>query len=127
MEEIFLRIFGNYTTVDLLSYAWFIFIGYAINALIETTGRDVKSNNTPRKWSWKFWTNDNWRRYIVTILSTYVLFRFNSEFNGDAITDFDAFVMGVLGDGIAATAKKRINALKPNRDKLKKEIEEDII
>jgi len=118
MEELFYRIFGDYTVIDLISYAWFMFIGYVIYALIETTGRDKESQKTPHKWSWKFWLNDNWRRYLVTILSTYVLFRFYTEFNGSSFSDFDAFTMGILGDGIAATAKKRIKPLAGNREKL---------
>jgi len=118
MEELFLRIFGDYTVIDLLSYAWFMFIGYVIYALIETTGRDANSVKTPKKWSWKFWANDNWRRYLVTILCTYALFRFYTEFNGTSFTDFDAFTIGILGDGIAATAKKRVKSLSANREKL---------
>lgn len=127
MEELFFRIFGDYTVIDLISYAWFMLIGYIIYALVETSGRDVNSVKTPRKWSWKFWAGDNWRRYLVTILCTYALFRFYTEFNGYAFTDFDAFMIGILGDGVAATAKKRIKGLNPNRDKLKKEVEKDII
>lgn len=118
MEELFYRIFGDYTVIDLISYAWFMVIGYVIYALIETTGRDLESKKTPKKWSWKFWIKDNWRRYLVTILSTYALFRFYSEFNGSVFTDFDAFTIGVLGDGIAATAKKRIKSLSANREKI---------
>lgn len=127
MDELFYRIFGDYTIIDIISYAWFMFIGYTIYALIETSGRNKESSNTPRKWSWKFWLNDNWRRYLVTILCTYVLFRFYTEFNGHSFTDFDAFTVGILGDGIAATAKKRIKSLSANREKLKRETKNNII
>lgn len=118
LEELFLRIFGDYTLVDLISYAWFIFIGYVIYALVETSGRDKESIKTPRKWSWKFWAGDNWKRYLLTILCTYALFRFYIEFNGTSFTDFDAFMIGVLGDGIAATAKRRIKSVSADRKKL---------
>lgn len=125
-EELLLRIFGDYTLVDLISYSWFILVGYGLYALIETTGRDVKSKNTPKKWSWNFWLRDNWRRYIVTILCTYALFRFYTEFNGTVFTDFDAFTIGVLGDGIAAVAKKRIKGLSNRNDYKDKENEQVI-
>ena len=127
MEELFFRIFGDYSLIDLLSYAWFMLIGYIIYALIETTGRNVESTKTPRKWSWRFWVGDNWRRYLITILCTYALFRFYTEFSGDTFTDFDAFMIGVMGDGIAATAKKRIKSIVGNREKLKSKVEGDII
>lgn len=126
MEELSLRIFGDYSLVDLLSYAWFMFIGYIIYALVETSGRDVNSPKTPRKWSWRFWVCDNWRRYLITILCTYALFRFYIEFNGTEFTDFDAFMIGVLGDGIANTVKKRIKVITGNRDKLTMDIENNV-
>ena len=118
MEELFVRIFGNYTMIDLISFAWFMLIGYFINALLETTGRDVESKKTPRKWSWEFWARDNWRRYIFTLLATYILFRFYVELIGHPFTDFEALLLGITGDGASATLKKRIGILSANRKKI---------
>ena len=118
MEELLLRIFGNYSVIDLLSFAWFMFIGYAIYSLVETTGRDIESSTTPKKWSWNFWLKDNMKRYITTILTTYIFFRFYIEFVGHPFSDFEALMIGLIGDGIGATAKKRIKALKADREKL---------
>ncbi len=118
MNEFLKHIFGDYTFVQLLSFGWFFFMGYLIYGLTETSGRDVQSKNTPVKWHWKFWFQDNWRRYITTILCTYVLFRFSIEFNGQPFRDFDALTLGLIGDGIAATLKNRVSALAGNREKL---------
>jgi len=123
IEEIFYRIFGNYELIDMISYAWFMVVGYIIYALIETSGRDKESKKTPRNWSWKFWVKDNWRRYLLTILCTYVLFRFYTEFTGSGFNDFDALTMGLLGDGIAATAKQRIKGISGDRKKMMNDIE----
>lgn len=121
MEEIILRIFGGYTMVDVVVFGWFIVIGFVINAWDETSLRDKKSKKTPRKWSWKFWFNDNWRRYIVSILSTYIFFRFYVEFVGHEITEIEAFMIGLIGDNIGSTAKERINMVKADRVRLLKE------
>lgn len=118
MEELLKIIFGDYTWVELFGFAWFLMIGYVIYGLTETTGRDAKSTHTPKKWSWKFWLADNWRRYLTTILFTYVFFRFYIEFVGHPLTYFEALMMGLIGDGVGATAKKRVNALKVDREKL---------
>lgn len=120
MEEIFLRIFGGYTYVDLIVFGWYMIIGYGIKALDETTLRDKKSKNTPIKWSWNFWFKDNWRRYVVTILSTYIFFRFYVEFIGHELTDIEAFMLGLAGDNVGASAKGRIRAVKADREKLLK-------
>jgi len=102
---------GGVTITQMIGYVWFFIIGYFIYGLTETSGRDIKSKNTPEKWSWKFWFLDNWRRYITTFLCTYVLFRFYTELSGHPFGYFDAVTLGLIGDGIAATMKKRINGI----------------
>ena len=118
MNELFKTIFGEYTTVQLLGYLWFFFIGYVIYFLSEASGRDVHSIHTPKKWNWKFWFFDNWRRYITTILCTYILFRFYIEICGHPFGNFDAVSLGLIGDGIAATVKRRVKAVGGDRDNL---------
>ena len=120
MGEIFEVIFGAYTWIQLFGFSWFLLIGYVIYGLNEATSRDVLSVKTPKKWKWKFWIRDNWRRYLVTILTTYIMFRFYIEFVGHEFTYFEALMMGLVGDGIGATAKKRVNIVKANREKLMK-------
>lgn len=118
MSEIFEVIFGTYTQVQLFGYLWFLIIGYIIYGLNETTSRDILSKVTPKKWKWLFWIKDNWRRYLVTILITYIMFRFYVEFVGHEFTNFEALMMGLIGDGIGATAKNRVVIVKANREKL---------
>jgi hypothetical protein len=130
MYELFEIIFGEGMTIyQLFGYLWFFVIGYLIYGLTETTGRDKFSNNTPRKWSWKFWFQDNWRRYLVTLLTTYVLFRFYNEISGHPFEYFDAVTLGLVGDGIGATVKKRVLDLRGEyRAKIMEDInQEDIV
>ncbi len=118
MGEFFRIIFGEYTWLELFGYGWFYIIGYIIYGLTEISGRDVDSPNTPKKWSWKFWFNDNWRRYIITILCTYIYFRFYTQLSGHPFGYFDAVAAGLIGDGIAATLKDRVKAIAGNREEL---------
>jgi hypothetical protein len=118
MNEFFKTILGNYTAVQLLGYLWFFVIGYIVYGLTETTGRDVESPNTPKKWNWKFWFYDNWRRYLTTILCSYILFRFYIEVSGHPFGNFDAVGLGLIGDGIAATLKERVKAIGADRKQL---------
>jgi len=122
MTEFFKTIFGEYNAVQLLGYLWFFFIGYVIYFLTEASGRDVQSEHTPVKWSWKFWFFDNWRRYLTTILCSYVLFRFYIEIAGHPFGNFDAVTLGLIGDGIAATVKKRVKGIAGDRETLTAQI-----
>jgi len=118
MNEIFEVIFGAYTWIQIFGFSWFLAIGYIIYGLNEASNRDKLSAKTPKKWKWRFWLKDNWRRYLVTFLSTYVMFRFYVEFVGHEFTYFEALMMGLIGDGIGATAKNKIKMVKANREKL---------
>jgi len=123
----FLKIvFGEFTLLEILGYFWFFIIGYLIYGLTEVSGRDVNSPNTPKKFSWKFWFYDNWRRYLTTILCTYVFFRFYNEISGHPFSNFDAVILGLIGDGVAARIKERVKFLgKENRKQLTQKIMEE--
>lgn len=124
MEEILMRIFGGYDFADLFVFGFYILIGFLIRAFDETSQRNKNSDKTPKKWSWKFWVNDNYKRYIVTILSTFIFFRFYVEFVGHDLTELEALMIGLIGDDIGLTAKERLGMFKSDRKKLLKEIEE---
>jgi len=118
MDEILKIILGDVTLYEMFGFIWFFIIGYLLYGLVEVTGRDKLSLNTPRKLSFKFWVQDNWRRYLTTIICTYILFRFYTEISGHPFTYFDAVTLGMIGDGIAATVKKRIKGMGVNREKI---------
>jgi hypothetical protein len=91
----------------------------------ETESRDVSSKNTPEKWNWKFWYYDNWRRYLTTIFITYVFFIFYDDIVGHPLTNYDALMIGLIGDGIGATAKKRFDVIKSDRKVLLTKFSDD--
>lgn len=111
-------VFGGYSLQAMLGYLWFFLIGYAIYGLNETKDRDTDSKNTPKEWSWRFWVGDNWKRYLVTVLSTYVMFRFYVEVVGHVFSDFEALMMGLIGDGIGDNAKRKVSGIAADRRKL---------
>lgn len=125
MDEIFSVIFGDITGVQLFGYVWFFLIGYLIYGLNETSSRNKDSKNTPKKWYWKFWIQDNWKRYLVTILCTYVLYMFNTVISGNEFSNFDAVSLGLIGDGIGATLKNRTIAIGANRKKIMSDYSKD--
>ena len=125
MNEIFKIIFGDYTFIQLFGYMWFFIIGYVIYALTEVIGRDKSGIDTPVKWNFKFWFKDNWRRYLGTFLSTYIYFRFYIQFVGHPLANFDAFTIGLVGDGIGALLKSKIKVFSADRKQLMIEYKSD--
>ncbi|HPC09448.1 MAG TPA: hypothetical protein PLN85_00040 [archaeon] len=125
MKELIRVLFGDYTWIQLFGYGWFFLVGYFLYSLVETTGRDIHSKNTPKKWNWKFWFYDNWKRYLSTFLSTYILFRFYNEVSGHEFGYFDAVSLGLIGDGIGATLKRRTKSIGADRKKLLDELSKE--
>lgn len=125
MNEFFTILFGDHSIAQLMAFVVFFIIGYIIYGLIETTGRDKLSHKTPRRWSWEFWFKDNWRRYLLTILCSYIFFRFYTELSGHPFGNFDAVTLGLLGDGLGATIKKRIKAIHGDREELTMKIKRE--
>ena len=126
MGVFFKIIFGDFTWLQLFAYAWFFVIGYLIYGLTEVTGRDIASPNTPKKWSWKFWFYDNWRRDLTTLLCSYVFFRFYNEISGHPFGYIDAVTLGMIGDGVAVTIKERVKGFgAANRDELTLKIKKE--
>jgi len=118
LEELMQIIWGDFTIIEMIGYIWFFVIGYVIYGLNETTARDVNSGKTPKKWSWKFWFHDNWRRYLTTLLCTYILFRFYNEISGHDFGYFDAVTMGMIGDGVSVAIVSRVKGLGSDRNAL---------
>lgn len=121
MSELFKTLFGNYTCIQMLGYLWFFIIGYVIYGLSEVSGRNVYSPKTPRKWSYKFWFLDNWRRYVTTLLSTYIIFRFYIEICGHELSYMEVMMLGLLGDGVSKKLKDRVSIISANREELMKQ------
>ena len=115
MKEIF---FNGYELIQVFGFLIFFIIGYLIYALDETSGRDRLSIRTPKKFSFKFWFGDNWRRYLVTILTTYIFFRFYIEFTGHPLSYFECVMIGMIGDGIGKKIKTKVKFTQANRTKL---------
>lgn len=125
MDEILRVIFGSYTFIQLFGFVWFFCIGFLIYGLNETDGRDKKSRNTPVKWNWKFWFKDNWKRYLLTILTTYIMFMFYKELVGHDFTNYEAMLLGIVGDGVGAMGKRRISKVRGDREALMNELDEN--
>lgn len=64
----------------------FALLGVALNALLKAAKRDPMSSNSPVEFSWKFFWNDNVKRFlrssITTIIVIFLSLRFFREITG---------------------------------------------
>jgi hypothetical protein len=121
MKDLLTAMFGTYSGSQMLGYLWFFIIGYIIYGLNETTGRDIESSNTPRKWNWKFFWKDNIKRYVLTLLTTYIIFRFYTNLSNQPLDYFNCFLIGYIGDSASKYLKDRVGFIQSNREELMKQ------
>lgn len=121
--EVLEMIIGGYTLGEMIGLMFFMILGFIMFTILDVENRDVSSKKTPSKFSWKFFALDNIRRYIGSLLLTYVFFRFYDDLTGQMLTPFNALMMGFMGDGIVGMQKKKMKILKSNREKVMKKYE----
>ena len=98
-------------------FAGFIFalLGVLLNALLKTASRDPMASRTPVEFSWKFFWNDNVKRFINSGLTTLVVIflslRFFKELTGveDSISMVYCFGVGFAIDKAVMALKKKVN------------------
>lgn len=116
------KLIGSVDAQTFFASFLFALIGVALSLLLQTTKRDVRSDNTPFAFSWKFLLKDNIRRIIAGILIIYVAIRFYPDWFGEPMTDFLALGVGLAIDKVAEIIKNRTNLLSVDRDKINDQI-----
>lgn len=109
-------ILGDMTLWAFVGYFIMAMIGAVIHLWLDVKDRDKDSPKTPYVWSWRFFTLDNIKRFIATILLIFVCLRFFSEIMGVDLSPFTALLWGFGLDRVAGFAKNHTEKLQANRD-----------
>lgn len=73
-KEILSYILGDLSLSFIVAFYLFALFGVILSMLLHF-------KKTKRKFSWKFWMNDNWIRFATSFMSIFVVVRFYSELN----------------------------------------------
>lgn len=111
MKYFIQTLLGGQPAEAFFALAFFALLGAALSMLLQTTGRDVFSQATPKVFSWQFFLSDNWKRIIAGIILIYISLRFAPELFGLSITNFLALVIGFGNDKLAQILKDKTNLL----------------
>lgn len=98
-------------------FAGFLFalIGVALNALLKTATRNPNNTNSPIEFNWKYFWNDNVKRFlksgITTLLVIFLSLRFFKELTGvsDEISMLYCFGIGFGIDKAIMALRKKTN------------------
>lgn len=111
MENFINAILGTTTPSTFAVLFFFALFGAILSLLLQTTSREVKSPGSPIHFSWSFFIEDNWKRFLTGIMLIFVALRFTPELFGVEINEFWALAIGFLNDKLAQVIKDKTNIL----------------
>lgn len=100
---------GTLSPSQFVALFFLAIIGAVLSMLLQTTNRNISSDQTPKHFSWSFFMQDNWKRIVTALLLIYVSLRFAPEILGINITEFVALGIGFSLDKIAQLLKDKTN------------------
>jgi ABC-type methionine transport system permease subunit len=111
MKDFIATLLGNQSASAFAALVFFSLLGAVLSLLLHTTKRDPNSIATPRKFSWIFFIEDNWKRAITSLILIYLALRFTPELFGVQINEFWAIAIGLCNDQLAQFIKDKTNIL----------------
>lgn len=95
------RMLGTNDVPFLAAVLAFALIGVVISLLIHASNRRPESYTSPRRFSFLYLIQDNWKRILLDVLLVLVTVRFSQEVIGLKLTEFTALMIGESFDKIA--------------------------
>ena len=111
MSEFFRYITGSLSWPHVAAGLLFVGMGLMIALLFAVSRRNPGSARTPRRWSWRFFWDDNALRFILNLLTAVALIRFWPDVAGADIGMFHCFCIGLCFDSLyilIREARKRL-------------------
>lgn len=105
-------ILSGFTPKQFLELWFFAIVGILISTLWDASTRKPWTEGSPVRFSFKFFINDNARKFYVSLLLVYVVFIFSNEVAGIAINKYYALIVGLSFDKLAILAKKKYSKVK---------------
>ena len=112
-------IFGALNLNQWLGFLFFILMGLALSKLILLQKRNKMSSNTPRKFNWFFWWNDNKIMLGIFIIVIFLTMRFYVKLYQEPMNEFNALAFGTVVDLIIAKLIEGKGFIAKNREKFK--------
>lgn len=100
-------ILGDITMNFFLAMLLFAVIGVIVNLVSDVHRRDKPSPHSPKKWSFKYWWADNWKRLAATTILLPVSLLMTTELFGVELTKGVAFGIGFGADHLVEIAKRK--------------------
>jgi len=107
MKEFFYLLFNGITPIQFCVFMFYATGGLLLNLLFDICGRRPESLTSPKKFSIKYWFNDNWKRILISFILLPIIIILFSEIMGNEINIGNAFFAGFSSDAIANLLKRR--------------------
>ncbi len=101
---------GSMTPADFGAFFILAVFGALFMMLIQTTGRNLNSLATPTRFSWSFFIEDNWKRFLAGVMLILIGIRFSQFISGFEMNAFYSLSLGMGLDRFAQLLKDKTAA-----------------
>ena len=118
MNDFLTSLLGDLSAGNWMAYLFFATLGVLVASWTDIKARNKTSLSTPKKFSFSFFFQDNFKKFVVTIILIYINFRFWEQITATELSEYSAFLAGLTSDSISNLTKKNVKQLQTNRKKL---------
>lgn len=112
IHEVIARLLGAVSIVDYIVLSIFIMIGITASIRIDTIKRDSLSPCTPFEFNLKFFLLDNFKRFIKSFVTIFLIIRFGEDITGKELTEWGAVLLGLGFDQIGGIINQKLENFK---------------
>jgi len=112
ISELLSYILGGMSPAYMTGALMFIAFGAGIMMYVNVLHRDRDSDNTPYRFSWRFWAKDNWWRPLANVFISFIVVRFFREFTGMEINMFFCLIIGLSFDYVIILLRESVFAVR---------------
>lgn len=112
IHEVIARLLGAVSIVDYIVLSIFIMIGITASIRIDTIKRDRLSPCTPFEFDLKFFLLDNFKRFIKSFVTIFLIIRFGEDITGKELTEWGAVLLGLGFDQIGGVINQKLENFK---------------
>jgi len=98
MEKVFKIIMGDMETPVFLAYLLIAFFSALLMLLIRADKKRKTTIDTPEKFSWRFFLQDNLTTFLINLLAIPLLILFSNELMGSEITGWISCLIGLTSN-----------------------------
>lgn len=110
-ETLRTELLGNLSVVSFQVYLIYAYFGVILNVISDIIRRKPDSSSSPKKFTFQYWWEDNWRRLLISIVLVPIAVLVAEEFMDSPLTKLEALGIGLAAEHLLELIKRKTKIL----------------